>query len=93
MSIPPTELQDRMEAYYNAHIKVDTNKATIIQLETTQQSHDEVACHKWKAQRRERITSSNVGIIAKCRATTLVNGWFTNYCIHPLKATQQLNGE
>ena len=72
MSIPPTELQDLMEAYYTTHVKVDTNKATIIQLETTQQSHDEVACHKWKAQRRERITSSNVGIIAKRRATTPV---------------------
>ena len=41
MSIPPTELQDLMEAYYTTHVKVDTNKATIIQLETTQQSHDE----------------------------------------------------
>ena len=49
MSIPPTELQDRMVAYYSTHVKVNTtSKAKIIQLETTQQSHDEVASHKWK---------------------------------------------
>ena len=73
MSIPSTEFQDLMVAYYNTHVKVNTNKAKIIQLETAQQSHDEVASHKWKTQRRERITSSNVGTIAKRRATTPVN--------------------
>ena len=46
MSIPSTEFQDLMVAYYNTHVKVNTNKAKIIQLETAQQSHDEVASHK-----------------------------------------------
>ena len=65
MSVPPT-------AYYNTHVVVNSNKAKVIELETAQQSHDEVASHQWKAQRRERITSSNAGTIAKRRATTPV---------------------
>ena len=72
MSVPPTELKDLMIAYYNTHIVVNSNKAKVIELETAQQSHDEVASHQWKARRRERITSSNAGTIAKRRATTPV---------------------
>ena len=69
MSVPPTELKDLMIAYY---VVVNSNKAKVIELETAKQSHDEVASHQWKARRRERITSSNAGTIAKRRATTPV---------------------
>ena len=61
-----------MTTYYRTHIVVSADRAHIIELETAQHSNDEAAAHKWKAQRRERITSSNVGIIAKRRATTPV---------------------
>ena len=71
MSIPADELKDLMVTYYTTHIAVNGNTAKIIELETAEQCHDEVASHKWKARRRERITS-NAGTIAKQRATTPV---------------------
>ena len=82
MTIPPTELKDLMMTYYDTHIVVNADKLKIIELETARQSHNKAASHKWKAQRRERITSSNVGIIANKTASP---------SIHPFKATLQQN--
>jgi len=65
ITIPPTHLKDLMTTYYRTCIVVTADKAQIIELETAQQSNDEVAADKWKAQQREQIASSNVGIIAK----------------------------
>ena len=70
-----------MVSYYSTHVKVNTNKAKIIQLETTQQSHDEVSSYIWKAKRRERIPSFNVGTTAKCRATTPVK-WLVQQLLY-----------
>ena len=38
MSILSTELLNIMVAYYNTHVKVNTNKEKIIQFETAQQT-------------------------------------------------------
>ena len=70
--LPTCDLQDLMVSYYKANIVVNDSRAAYIQLTTMKHSSDNKASILWKEERRLRITSSNVGAIAKHRSTTKV---------------------
>ena len=69
--IPSNFLQDTMIQYYKANVAVTRPKATNIEVMTRQQGTDECSANLWLAERRKRITASNVGSIAKCRSSTM----------------------
>ena len=70
--LPTCDLQDLMVSYYKANIVVNDSRAAYIQLTTLKHSSDNKASILWKEERRLRVTSSNVGTIAKRRSTTKV---------------------
>jgi len=57
-----------MMSYYSANIKVTEATATRLSIDTVDQGESVV----WYEERRKRLTASNVGKIAKRRATTKV---------------------
>ena len=61
-----------MISYYKANVIVNDSKATSIQLTTMKHNSDSRSSALWKEERRLRVTSSNVGIIARRRPTTKV---------------------
>ena len=67
--VPSNFLQDTMIQYYKANVAVTIPKATNIEVMTRQQ---ECSANIWLAERRKRITASNVGTIAKRRSSTKV---------------------
>lgn len=72
--ILPQQLQDVAINYYKSKVVVSAAQANVIELTTAQHScGDEAALIKWKTERRMRITSSNVGKIAKRRKSTPVS--------------------
>ena len=60
-----------MASYYLAHVKVAESAATKIMIDTTGQGDDNSKV-LWYEERRKRLTASNMGKIAKRRATTKV---------------------
>jgi len=66
--IPPQELSNLMTSYYSAHVKVTEAAATKLSIDTVDQG-DSIL---WHEERKKRLTASNVGKIAKRRATTKV---------------------
>ena len=68
--LPCHHLQDLIIAYYKAKIAVNAEKARQIELQTAQHNKDDSSACVWHEYRRLHITSSNVGIIVKRRATT-----------------------
>ena len=70
--LPTCDLQDLMVSYYKANIVVNDSRAAYIQLTTMKHGSDNKASILWKEERRLRVTSSNVGAIAKRRSTTKV---------------------
>ena len=71
MDLFTDKLHDLMVEYYEAHVKVTETAAKQIYTKTMGQSNGECE-HEWLEERRKRITSSNVGQIAKRRSTTKV---------------------
>ena len=69
--IPTSDLHDLMVSYYSAHVKVTESTATKISIDTIGQG-DDTSNILWHEERRKRLTASNVGKIAKRRATTKV---------------------
>jgi len=67
-NIPPKDLHSLMMSYYSANIKVTEATATRLSIGTADQGESVV----WYEERRKRLTTSNVGKIAKRRATTKV---------------------
>ena len=61
-----------MACYYRTNVVVTESTAKSIQLTTMKHSSDGRSLALWKEERRLRITSSNVGKIAKRRSTTKV---------------------
>ena len=72
VDLPPSDLQDLMACYYRTKVMVNESTATSIQLTTMKHSSDGRSLALWKEERQLRITSSNVGKIAKRRSTTKV---------------------
>jgi len=70
--LPPSDLQDLMIRYYRANVMINETKARSIQLTTTKHSSDSRSLALWNEERRLRVTSSNVGTIARRRSTTKV---------------------
>ena len=69
--IPPSDLHDLMMPYYSAHVKVTKSIATKITIDTAGQG-DDTSNILWHEERKKHLTASNVGKIAKRRATTKV---------------------
>jgi len=57
-----------MIRYYNAQVKVTEASAEEINISTAEQC----TSRKWHSERRNRITSSNVGQLAKRKSTTKI---------------------
>ena len=72
VDLPVCDLQDLMVQYYRANVMVNESKATSIQLTTMKHSSDSKSLALWIEERRLRVTSSNVGAIARRRTTTKV---------------------
>ena len=70
--LPPSFLQDNMLQYYGTNVKVSDQRAKDIEMMTRQQGTDETSANIWLAERRKRITSSNVGLVAKRKTSTKV---------------------
>ena len=70
--LPLSDLQDLMGCYYRSNVVVTESTAASILLTTIKHSSDGRSLALWKEQRQLRITSSNVGKIAKHRSTTKV---------------------
>jgi len=68
MYLPPKDLHSFMMSYYSGSIKVTEATATRLSISTIDQGESVV----WYEERRKRLTASNVGKIAKQRATTKV---------------------
>jgi len=66
--IPPKDLHSLMMSYYSAKIKVTEATATRLSIDTVDQGESVVLYEE----RRKRLTASNVGKIAKRKATTKV---------------------
>ena len=79
--LPPSDLQDLMVCYYRANVMINESKATSIQLPTMKHSSDSKSSALWNEERRLRVTSSNVGTIAKRRSTTKV-GQFVHQLLY-----------
>ena len=71
--ISPDQLHALMREYYLANVKVSEAKCEELKLKTAGQGKCDNSLQVWLAERRKRITASNVGCIAKRRATTKVN--------------------
>jgi len=71
--ISPDQLHDLMREYYLANVKVSEVKCEELQLKTVDQGKCDNSLQVWLAERRKQMTASNVGSIAKRRATTKVN--------------------
>ena len=70
--LPPSDLQDLMIRYYRANVMINETKARSIQLTTTKHSSNSRSSALRNEERRLRVTSSNVGTIARRRSTTKV---------------------
>ena len=68
--LPCSRLQELSLAFYRSKILIDTNAMKRVELLTSQQGDDDTARAIWKAERRLRITSSNVKNIDQRRSTT-----------------------
>jgi len=66
--IPPKDMHNLMVSYYSANIKITEVTATKLSIDTADQGESVL----WYEERSERLTASNVGKIAKRRATTKV---------------------
>ena len=63
--IPPDQLKQLMVTTYKTEVVVDEMKANRIQLLTMNEHDDEDASTAWRCERRQQITSSLAGSIAK----------------------------
>ena len=88
-NLPPNQLQDLALNFYRSNIMINSDKIQQIQLLTSNQADDEAASGIWKSERRLRITSSNVKIIAQRRPTTPSAPTVSNYCTAALQEMQQ----
>ena len=70
--VPPDYLQDMMINYYQTHIHVSQIQISEIECLTRQQGADDNSSNIWLAEHCKRITSSNVGRIAKRHRSTKV---------------------
>ncbi len=64
--IPSDVLESLKKSFYNTQVTVTQEEVRDIEKVTRGQN----ACDEWMAERRKRITASNVGAIAKMRKTT-----------------------
>jgi hypothetical protein len=64
--ISPQHLEELKYTFYETKVTINREEASRIERETREQAQNE----KWKEERRKRITASNVGGIAKMKATT-----------------------
>ena len=71
--ISPDQLYTLMKEYYLANVKVSEVICEELKLKTAGQGKCDNSLQVWLAERRKRITSSNVGSISKMRTTTKVN--------------------
>ena len=62
-----------MREYYFANVKVSEAACEELKLRTADQGKCDNSLQVWLAERRKRITASNIGSIAKRRASTKVN--------------------
>ena len=67
--ISASNLHELMVTYYSANVKLTEAAAQKININTMDQGDS----HIWLEERRKRITSSNVGQIAKRKSSTKVN--------------------
>ena len=71
--IAPEQLNALMKEYYLTNVKVSVEKCEKLQVKTTGQGKCDNSLQVWSAERRKRITASNVGKIAKRKPTTKVS--------------------
>ena len=71
--IAPEQLNALMKEYYLTNVKVSVEKCEELQVKTTGQGKCDNSLQVWSAERRKRITASNVGKIAKRKPTTKVS--------------------
>ena len=71
--IAPDQLYALMKEYYLANVKVSVEKCEELKLRTTGQGKCDNSLQVWSAERRKRVTASNVAKIAKRRPTTKVS--------------------
>lgn len=71
-NLPPSQLQDLIVNFFKSNIMITSDKMKEIQSLTCEQGDNEAASVIWKSERRLRITSSNVKMIAQRRPTTAV---------------------
>ncbi len=64
--VSPSQLQIMVESYYDRRVKVSEKRVEEIEASTREQSDSD----QWRQERRQRITASKVGSIAKMRETT-----------------------
>ena len=69
-NLPCSQLQELSLAYYRNKILIDVHAMKRVELLTMNQGDDDTATAIWKAERRLRITSSNVKSIDQRRPTT-----------------------
>lgn len=68
-----SNLHELMVSYYNVNVKITEPVAQKIAINTIDQGDGELGSQIWHEERRKRITSSNVGQIAKRKKNTKVN--------------------
>ena len=71
--IAPEQLNALMKEYYLTNVKVSVEKCEELQVKTTGQGKCDNSLQVWSAERRKRITASNVGKTAKRKPTTKVS--------------------
>ena len=70
-----------MVCYYRANVMINERKVTSIKLTTMKHSSNSKSLALWNEERRLRVTSLNVGTIAKRRSTTKV-GQFVHQLLY-----------
>ena len=90
--LSPDQLYALMREYYLVNVKVSEAVCEDLKIRTAEQGKNDNSLQVWLAERRKRITASNVGSIAKRRPTTKVNSMVKNCYTPNLKETLLLNG-
>ncbi len=74
--VSPAQLQIMVESYYERRVKVSEKRVKEIEGSTREQSDSD----QWRQERRQRITASKVGSIAKMREITKKSKKLKKYC-------------